>query len=235
MVREGLRRPLAIAILWGWLALLLATHYGARSPYSYGWAMFGQQSGRVAGAVVNPDASFSYFTTYYFYDGVLRTPPLTQNLRLPLHSYTASVVMSYLRSYLAANYLLNFAFLALLAFVAVNLALRAGVAWTPATIALLTIASLPMFVTYIGQPLHYTVGTATNFLIVLALFAMRDDDLRNPWVTGVATAVLTLSYVPYVFLAAVVLYVCWYMRFRRPRVYAIYCAVAVIPRVVWQW
>src|SRR5687768_16123845 len=150
------KRDLATAIvLWVWLAALLLTHLSARSPYSYGWAIFGGDSGRISGAVVNPDASFSYFTTYYFYDGVLRTPPLTQNLRLPMHSFTSSVVMSYLRSYLGANYLLNFAFLALLAFVAVNLASRAGAAWTPATIALLTIASLPMFVTYIGQPLHY--------------------------------------------------------------------------------
>src|SRR5687768_17005845 len=159
------KRDLATAIvLWVWLAALLLTHIGARSPYSYGWAIFGGESGRISGAVVNPDASFSYFTTYYLYDGVLRTPPLTQNLRLPIHSFTAAIAMSYIRSYLIANYLINFVFLAILVWVAVRIGSREGVDWLPLLVALLTVLSLPMFVTYVGQPLHYTAGTATNFL-----------------------------------------------------------------------
>ena len=231
----ALTRPVVAIILWAWLALLLFTHLGARSPYSYGWAIFGGQSGRISGAVVNPDSSFSYFTTYFLYDGVLRNPQLTQNLRLPLHSFTASIVVSYIRSYLVTNWLINFAFVAVLIWASVRLGARAQIDPWPLLVALMTVLSLPMFVTYIGQPLHYTAGTATNFLVILALVAMREEDVRNPWIAGAATAVLTLSYDPYVFLAAAAAYVCFVVRFRTPSHYAIYFAVAFVPRVTWQW
>ena len=143
--------------------------------------------------------------------------------------------MSYLRSYLVTNFLINFIFVAVLIWAAVVLAARAQIAPAPMLVALLTMLSLPRFVTYIGQPLHYTVGTATNFLVVLAIAAMRQEDVRNPWIAGAATAVLTLSYDPYVFIAAVVAYVCFVVRFRSAAHYFIYFATAVVPRVTWQW
>ena len=235
MARWRLSGPATAIILWVWLAVLLLTHLSARSPYSYGWAIFGGESGRISGAVVNPDASFSYFTTYYLYDGVLRTPPLTQNLRLPIHSFTAAIAMSYIRSYLIANYLINFVFLAILIWIAVRIGAREGLDSQPLLVALLIVLSLPMFVTYVGQPLHYTVGTATNFLVVLAMFAMREEDVRNPWIAGMATAILTLSYDPYVFIAALVTYVCFVVRLKSAAHYVIFLLMATVPRVTWQW
>jgi hypothetical protein len=212
-------RRAVVAIVWGWIVLVTAAHFGERSPYSYGWAMFDHDSARMSGAVVNPDAIGIAGVTRFFYDA---TPPEwskpeAENLRLPLHSFSAAVAASFTRSLLPANVLVNVLFAMLLALAAVNLAERFAVDRTVTLFALLTFFSLPLYADYLGQPLHYIVGTSVSFLVVLSLI-----DETNPWVVALAIAVLSLNYDPYVFIAAIV------VAFANRRL-----AVAAIPAVLW--
>jgi hypothetical protein len=228
------RKWLAIGALWLWIAIAFVTHFGARSPYSYGWAIFRGNAARILGTVVNPDAIVVQPVTMYFYDA--RTPENwgnSPNFRLPFHSFLVATIASFTRSYLASNYLANLGALMLLAVVAVNLALRRGLQLLPATIALLTFAALPWLVTYVGQPMHYIVGITINFLAVLAASALPDDDLRRPWLSGLLLAIVLLNYDAYVFAAALAAYVLFVVRFRRALDYAVFIAVSAAPVVLW--
>jgi len=231
-----LKKWLAIAALWLWIAVLFATHWGARSPYSYGWAIFKGNSARLLGTVVNPDALVVQPVTMYFYEG--QTPQnwgwgSSPNFRLPFHSFVVATVAAFTRSTLAANYIVNVGALMLLAVVAVNAALRRGLRLWPTTIALGTMAALPFVVTYVGQPMHYTVGIAVNFLAVIAASALDDDDLRKPLLSGVLLAIVTLNYDAYIFAAALAVYVLVVIRFRRVRDYALFVVAGAVPVVLW--
>jgi hypothetical protein len=198
---------------------MTAAHFGERSPYSYGWAMFDHDSARMSGAVVNPDAIGIAHVTRFFYDA---TPfdyssQWAENLRLPLHSFSVAVAAAFTRSLLPANVLVNVLFAMLLALAAVNLAERFAVDRTVTLFALLTFFSLPLYADYLGQPLHYIVGTSVSFLVVLSLI-----DETNPWVVALAIAILSLNYDPYVFIAAIV------VAFANRRL-----LVAAVPAVVW--
>jgi len=221
----------AIAALWLWCLLLLLTHAAARSPYSYGWAIFGKPAMRVLGAVVNPDAMGMVPVARYFYDA---QPPVTwrgaPNFRLPLHGFVVSVLMPFTRSTLLANYAANLGALMLLSVVAIRLCERYRLPLLPSTVALMTFLALPWVVTYIGQPMHYIVATTINFLAVIAAFALDDDDLRRPLVAGLLVAVILLNYDPYIYAIALTV---WVARFRRVRDYAVFVAVAVLPIVAW--
>ena len=229
-----MRKWLAIAALWLWIAILFATHWGARSPYSYGWAIFGGQSARLLGTVINPDARVVQPVTMYFYEA--RTPENwgnSPNFRLPFHSFVAATIAAFTRSTLASNYIVNVGALMLLAVVAVNAALRRGLRLLPTTIALATMAALPFVPTYIGQPMHYIAGTAINFLAVIAASALDDDDLRKPLLSGLLLAIVMLNYDAYIFAVALAVYVLVVVRFRRARDYALFVLVSVVPVVIW--
>lgn len=228
------RRWLAVGALWLEVAILFATHFGARSPYSYGWAMFRGNSARMFGAVVNPDAKVVQPVTRYFYDA--ETPENwgnSPNFRLPFHSFVVAAVASFTRSSLAAYELVNLGALMLLSAIAVNFAVRRGLPLVPATVALATMAALPWVVTYAAQPMHYAAGIAINFLAVITAMALPDDDLRKPWLSGLLLAIVMLNYDAYIFAAALAIYVMAFVRFRRAVDYAIFVVTAAAPVVVW--
>lgn len=227
------RKRAVVAIVWIWIAILQLTHLGARSPYSYGWALFGEKSERLAGAVVNPDALPLYSVALFFYEGIDLDWPEAQNVRLPVHAFATSIAGGLTRSYLLASYAVNFLFAALVALAAVNLAERFAIRRPVTLFALLTLFSLPLYVEYLGQPLHYVVGISTSFLVVMAVMALASDEARRPWIAGVATAVLTLNYDPYVFLAALVAYFLFVSRFRGFRHYLTYIICALLPLTAW--
>jgi hypothetical protein len=226
-------RRTIILICGVWLALLLATHAGGRSPYAYGWAMFDASAARFDGVVVNPDATPMYQVMRFFYDLAPLDYSTAYNLRLPFHAFLTAVVASFLRSYILANYLLHLLLLLVVTTAAVRLAERFAIPRTPLLLALLTIQSLPLYAGFIGQPLHYIAGTAINFLVVLALLALPESDLRNPWISGMLTAVLTLNYDWYVFGAAAAAYLLLVVRFPRRRDVALYLGVAAAPGILW--
>lgn len=215
-------RRTVVVIVWGWIVLLTVTHFGARSPYSYGWAMFDHDSARISGAVVNPDALLIANVTRFFYDA----SPLNwsaqeaENLRLPLHSFTAAMLMSFTRSFLLANALVNVLFAMLVALAAVNLAERYRIRREATLVALLTFFALPMYVEYFGQPLHYVAGISVSFLVVMSVVVI--DDVRY---AALAIAILSLNYDPYVFIAALVVFFARRLKW--------YLLLAAIPAVVW--
>jgi hypothetical protein len=228
-----LSKPVVVAIAAVWIVLLMATHWGDRSPYSYGWAILTHEdlnATHISGVVVNPDVVPVQFVTMYFYTAAWPDWPTAQNLKLPLHSFAASIGMAFTRSYLLANYLANAVFAILLAIAAVNFADRFAVPRGVTLVTLLTVFSLPLFVDYLGQPAQYIVGPAASFLVVLAL-AVNEE--RNPWVLGAGAMILALNYDPYVVLGALVAYVLFVVRFRRVRDFAIFVVIAAVPRLLW--
>jgi len=228
------RKWAGLGIVWLWIVVLFATHWGDRSPYSYGWAIFHGHSARLLGTVVNPDAVVVYPVTLFFYDG--ETPRNwgdSPNFRLPFHSFVAATAAAFTRSYLLANDLVNVGALCLLALVAVNAARLYKLRTGAVLLALLTIASLPFVVTYIGQPMHYIVGITINFLAVIAAVALSEDDLRKPLLSGLLLAIVMLNYDAYIFAAALAVYILFFVRFRRVADYAIFIVVSVTPVVVW--
>lgn len=225
-----------ILILWAWLALLALTHLGGRSPYAYGWAIVGspEPPSRISGAVVNPDALPPYGVAMFFYEAApVASWEDAQNLRLPFHAFATSIVAGITRSYLFAGYFVNFLFAALVAWAGVSLADRFAIHRAAALVALLSAFTLPMYVEYLGQPMHYVVGPAVSFLIVMSILALPEHDACNPWIAGLATALLLLNYDPYVFVAAVVAYFLFIGRFRRVRDYVVFLLTAAAPVLVW--
>lgn len=222
-----------VAIVAAWIVLLTATHWGERSPYSYGWAIVKDDplnAEYLSGAVVNGDAVLMKYVTMYFYDAVPVHWPEAQNLKLPLHSFSASIAMAFTRSFLLANYGVNVLFAILLAIAALNFADRYAIPRSITLVTLLTFFSLPMFLDYLGQPLQYIVGVSASFLVILALVA---KDERNPWVLGLGAMILSLNYDPYVYLGALVAYLLFAVRFRSVRDFAIFVFVAALPNALW--
>ncbi len=225
-----------ILILWAWLALLALTHLGWRSPYSYGWAVIGnsEQPARIMGALVNPDALPLVGAAKLFYDA---TPAAgadnVEYLWSPFHPFVTSVMAGLTRSYLFASYFVNYLFAALVALAAVNAADHFAIRRPAALVALLSAFTLPAYVEYLGQPMYYVVAPAVSFLIVLSILTLPERDARNPWIAGLATALLLLSYDPYVLLTAVIAYFLFAGRFARARDYIVYLALAAAPIIVW--
>jgi hypothetical protein len=228
-----LPRSVVVTVVAVWIVLLTATHWGARSPYSYGWAILTNEpenATHLSGAVVNPDSVPAKFVTLYFYTASPLDWPTSQNLKLPLHSFAASMAMAFTRSFLLANYVANVVFAILLALAAVSFADRYDIRRSVALVTLLTVFSLPLFVDYLGQPLQYIVGACASFLVMLAI-VIREE--RNPWALGLAATILVLNYDPYIYLGALVGYVLFAVRFRRVREYAIFVLAAALPNVLW--
>jgi hypothetical protein len=215
-----------IGALWLWFAVALLTHSGARSPYSYIGAVVDLRAERIDGRVVNYDAPSVRPVTQFFFDATPVKFAEAHNLKLPLHSVIVAAAAGFLRSYTLANYVVNLLALWLLAYVAVTMADSLAFPRFATLVAALTCAFLPLYTTHIGQPMHYIVGMAVNFLVMLAAMAGARDPAR----LGILTAVLTLSYDPYVFIAALIVA----FPFRRARDWAVYVAVALLPVVVWR-
>jgi len=233
---KSMPKSAIILILWAWLALLTLTHLGARSPYSYGWAVVGSTvpASRISGAVVNPDALSLVSVAMFFYDATpVKNWEDAQNLRLPVHAFATSIVAGITRSYLFASYAVNFLFAALVAWAAVNVAEQFEIRRSATLVALMSAFTLPIYVEYLGQPMHYVVGVAVSFLVVLSILALPESDARNPWIAGIATAILLLNYDPFVFLAALIAYFLFVGGFPRRRDYAIFLATALAPALIW--
>jgi hypothetical protein len=221
------------ALLALWLIALTATHFGETSPYSYGWAIFDNYTHVMFGVPTNPDARFLVDFTYFFYEGAAVNWAQAQNLKLPLHSFSVSIVAAFTHSYLAANLIVNVVWALLVALAAVTLALRWGARSSATLVALLAFFSLPLYVEYLGQPMQYIVGPAVSFLVIMAVVAFDPSDARNPWIAGLATSILTLNYDPYVFLAALVTWFLVVSRFPRRRDYLFFGLAAALPYVLW--
>ncbi len=228
-----MRKAAVLSIVVAWLALLAVTHYGGRSPYSYGWAMFpadNENSVYMNGAVVNPDAFSARDVAMFFYDGRYVDWGAAPNLDLPLHAFVVATIAGITRSTLFASYFANLLFFSIVAMAALSLADRYGLRRGATLVALLTIFSLPIVVDYIGQPLHYVVGMSGNFLIVLALLAMEEIP---PWTAALAVAILFLNYDPYVFVAAAVAWLLFVKRFARWWHVPVFLVLALVPKILW--
>ncbi len=233
VTRAPLSKTAVVSIVAAWIVLLAATHWGSRSPYSYGWAILDVSSERLSGAVVNPDALSVNVVTRFYYDGTMLDWKSAHNLKLPLHSFTSAIGMAFTRSFLLGNYLANAIFAILLAIAAVSFADRYAIPRMITLVTLLTFFSLPMFLDYLGQPMHYMVGLCASFLVILSIVVTVANDERNPWILGLGAMVLALNYDPYVYLASLFAYVLVAARFRRLRDYAIFALVLALPNVLW--
>jgi hypothetical protein len=224
-----------IAILAAWALLLLVTHHAEKSPYTYVSELtYGESPLSDLGRVAAPDALTVLPVTRFFYDG---TAPAdyarAHNLWLPLHSFAAAIGLSFVRNYLWANSLVNLLFIVIVAAAAVRFGTARGLRPLPLLLGMATLFALPPVVACIGQPLHYIVAPAITFLMMLSAMAMGEEDLRNPWIAGALTAVQTLNYHWYVFVAALTTYLA-VVRFRRRRDDAIYLIVAAAPAIGWE-
>jgi hypothetical protein len=231
-----MRKAAVMGIALAWLVLVAATHYGGRSPYSYGWAMFpldNQNAERIGGIVVNPDSMSARGVVLHFYDGRLPDWPNAHNLALPLHSFVVATVAGITRGYMLASYLANLLFLSLLAWAGLNLADRFAIRRSVTLVTLLTLFSLPIVLDYVGQPLHYVVGTCASFLVVLSVAALDESDARNPWIAALAASILSLNYDPWVFLGALVVWILFVRRLARWWPGLVYLLAAAIPKIAW--
>jgi hypothetical protein len=231
-----MRKAAVIIIVAAWLLLLAVTHYGGRSPYSYGWAMFPAQnenSKYLHGALVNPDAFSATDVSLFFYDARYVDWGNAPNLDLPLHAFSVATLAGITRGTLSASYLANLLFFTLVAIAGLTLADRYGIRRVASLVTLLTVFSLPIVLDYIGQPLHYVVGMSASFLIVLSMIALDEKDARSPWIAALATSILLLNYDPYIFLGALVTWLLFVRRFSRYWHVPLFLVLALIPKILW--
>lgn len=225
-----LSRNAILLVLSLWLALLLVTHRGPMSPYTY---VPQAASSRPVTRLATDDAPTVVPVTRFFYDGTTPDYEEAHNLRLPLHSFAVSVLLSFVRRYDLANDLANLLFLIVLCVAVLRLAERHALHRGAVLLGLATLFALPPIVGYIGQPMHYIVGPVVNDLVILVAFAAGENRLRNPLFAGALTAILCINYDWYVFAAALALYVLFIVRLGRFRNVAAYLAVAAAPAFAW--
>jgi hypothetical protein len=231
-----MRKAAVVAIAVAWLLLLGVTHYGERSPYSYGWAMFpldNETSKHMHGVSVNPDAFSATDVSLYFYDGRAVDWGNAPNLDLPLHAFTVATLAGITRGTLTASWLANLLFFSIAAIAGVNLADRYGIRRGATLVTLLIVFSLPIVLDYIGQPLHYLAGIGASFLIVLSMLGMDEADSRRPWIAALAVSILPLNYDPYIFLAALVTWLLFVRRFARWWHVPAFLVLAPLPKILW--
>lgn len=226
------KRHSVLILLAAWLTLLLVTHRGPRSPYTYVQEAAGARSRPVTRSAA-PDAVTVLPVTRFLYDGSPLDYRTAHNLRLPLHSFAVGTIAAFVRPYLLANDLTNLLFLIVLTAAALQLAARFELDMRATLLALATICALPPIAGYIGQAMHYIVGPAISFLVILAALALDEKDLRNPWIAGLLTTILMLNYDWYVYVAAMAVYFLFVVRFSSLRDAAIYLVVAIVPALGW--
>lgn len=215
-----------------WVTLILITHRGSHSPYTY--AGVAAYEGKPVNREVNGDAPTVVPVTRFFYDGTTPNWPLAHNVRLPLHSFHTSIVVAFVRSYLTANDVVNWVFIAIMTIAALRAAWAFGLSAPALLLGLATIYALPFVIGCIGNPMHYIVGPVINFLVVLAAITMSPDDLRKPHVAGLMSAIMTLNYDWYIFGAALAIYLLFVIRFDTLRAALLYVALALAPIAVWK-
>jgi len=224
----------AVAVLSLGFLIVFLTHFGQRSPYSYGWPLFGGYARNLLGTVVNPDALPMVPVMVFFYEGA---QPFEwrhgHNFRLPYHAFLSATFAAFTRSYLLANYIVNFGALMLLTLVAINFAQRRQLPLVPVVLGLLTMATLPFMTAYIAQPMHYIVGITVSFLGVITAMSLDEEDLRRPWISGLLAAIVVLNYDSYIYAAAIGLWIMIAIRFRRAIDYAIFAVIGAVPTIVW--
>ena len=226
-------RAVVLAIIWTWLTILLLTHYGAFSPYSYLFAYRDERTITIEGVPVHRDADNSYSVFLFFYQPRAIDYSLAPNMVYPLPQFVSGNFAAFTRSYLLAHYLTNLFILWMVAYAAVRLAEQLRVPRKAILVAGLTLASLPMYAHYIGQPLQYVVGPAISFLALMAAIALARQGVRDPIVFGLLTAVITLNYDWYVYTAALVLYFMEVHRFENVKRFLLYVIASLAPRIVW--
>ena len=219
-----------IGALWLWFAVALFTHHGAASPYSYASAIAGWPAQRIEGLVVNADAPGVRPVTQFFYDATDFDFELGHNLKLPMHSMLVAAIAGFVRSYVLANDIVNLLALWLLAYVAVTWAEAMAYPRAATLIASLTCAFLPFYAHYIGQPVQYVLGLAVNFLVMIAVMSGTRDPVR----LGILTAILTLGYDPYVFIAALLTWIALTVRWPHRYDRVTYLVTAFLPVIVWR-
>lgn len=225
------RRILLLLLLGAWVLLLLVTHMGPRSPYTYLTVLFEPKVD--ATRYFHPDAPTVYPVTRFFYDGTKPSDWETaHNIHLPFHSFATAIALSFVRDYPIANYVINVLFLMLLAWAAIRLGMRHGMGQRALLLTLMIVFALPAVLPYLAQPMHYVVGPATNMLLMLAVIALTDDELRRPVLAGAIVAILSLSYHWYVYAAAVLIVLALH-RFRTRRDDLIFATVAFVPMAAW--
>lgn len=221
------------ALLVAFVAIVTLTHLGNRSPYTYGWSIFGKPwIGTIESQAVNPDALSIVPLTI----GFLKPCGLdfhAPNIFLPIHSMIAACVIAFTHSYMLSNWILNFATLAFLAFVIVKV-LRDERAPPAAIVVIgLSILSVPWVANYVGQPMQYTFGICVDALLVVSVIRQSERRPPEPALVGVACALLMLTYDGYVYVAAIVLYVLAFRRFQHWLDYVVMPVVAFAPRYLW--
>ena len=232
-MQRDLPRAVVLGILFVLIAILLVTHTGASSPYTYGYAIFDTRAPRLFGVAVNGDAPSVVAVTQFFYEPGPVDFHTAHNLYLPLHSFLTATLMAFVHSYFAASYLVNLLTAWLLAFAIVRLAEQAGLSRWATLMATATFFSLPLWPHYLGQPMQYSTGSAINFLVVMIAIALVWRGLATPASFGVLTAILMLNYDWYVFGAALATYVVLARVCRTYRDFLIYAAIALFPPMLW--
>jgi hypothetical protein len=233
MTRNDIPRWLLLAVLFVAVAVLMVTHLGAHSPYTYVCAMFKLPPIRQYGMLVNPDARFLLPVTQFFYEPRLVDYSRAYNLKLPMQSFLAAIGMSFTHSYLLGTLVMNLLAACIFIAAAVNLAGKCGLSRRAMLVAGLTFLSLPLWAHYIGQPMQYTVVTSINFLILLIAFELARTGAATPLNFGILTALLMLNYDWYVFAAALFLYLLLTGALRNARQVAVYLVTAIAPLFLW--
>lgn len=230
------QQMLLLCVFFWFLLILLCTHYGSNSPYSYGWTYFGHSmTAKIDNASVNPDALTVIPLTDFFYDPIKTKITAAPNINLPLHSFLAATTMGIFHSYMFSNSLLNILLLTLVSFMLIRLAAEARFGFWPTLIAGLTALSLPYFTHYLAQPMQYIVGSCLNFIVIITAFNLKEEDSKNPIIWAILFAVLLLNYDSYIYLASVVIF-CLIKNIKQwdYKEYLQVGCLAFIPILLWQ-
>lgn len=222
------------ALLCAAVALLLLTHTGARSPYTYGSKVAGVEPLRQYGMLVNRDARDLLPVTLFFYEPRRIDFTTAYNLKLPIHPFLAAIGMSFTHSYLAGTLLTNFVVVCVVIIAAVRLARRRGMNASTIALAGLTFFSLPFWCGYVGQPMQYAVASSVNLLIVLVAVALIDEDRATAASFGVLTGLLAVNYDWYVVALALLIYLFHTRALRTGRSWVIYLLASLSPILIWR-
>jgi hypothetical protein len=234
---RSLLRPKTAVLFWALVALVtftLLTHSGARSPYTWGWPIFGGLADYIDGYGVNPDASPLYEFTRNFYQPQAPNYQRTPNINLPLCAFAVSIILPFSRSYILSNYAINLIYAIALVALFLRYARQQCLSERSLWISGLTLFSLPYFGHYLGQPLTYITGPAVNFAVALAACQLASKDDRNPWILGALLMILGMNYDPYVFIPALIVWVMLFFRFKRLHEYFIFFGIGLGPVLIWR-
>jgi hypothetical protein len=231
--REAWRYRAGYALVVALLLAVTVTHLGNDSPYTYGYAVFGNpRPCAIEGQPVNADAlSVVPLTTGFLEPCGLAYD--TPNIFLPLHSLVVASVIAFTHSYMLSQWLVSFASVALLLAALFRIGRERAIPPAALTLAAASILLLPPVAHYAGQPLQYAFGVSVDCLLVMAVVRQSEHEEPDPWLAGVAIALMSLTYDWYVFAGGVVLYLLLFRRFARRRDYAKMLVAGLAPMILW--